>query len=310
MINTTEEGCVFRSQKKIGMRFNKRVSLSDLKWKISTKIASHCGKQMLRLFYKFPVSTDPLKFSEMDLEDDDDLGTMIVIYYPSEIENPNPIELFAEIVEPNPIQVVIPAKQCSRIDFDINVSWEDQSILDGQCQLSKIQTPIHPEVLATIEDGDEGFNNDDQSHHDPNDDFSDPDLDGIPEDIDEEGSVEGENANPYSAGNTGIGIVIRNNPGSFMTDVDPNVALAREFPKYTNIMLAHLLDKEFSDEELFVIQQFNNKKDCLHAIKQLSLKLGVDDKVMKSTQSLNVGECLKASSGCKWRVRAALMRRT
>ncbi|KAH1114610.1 hypothetical protein J1N35_007988 [Gossypium stocksii] len=87
------------------MRFNKRVSLSDLKQKISTKIASHSEKQMLRLFYKFPVSTDPLKFSEMELEDDDNLGTMIAIYCPCEIENSNPIELFAEIAEPDPIEL-------------------------------------------------------------------------------------------------------------------------------------------------------------------------------------------------------------
>ncbi|MFQ6660794.1 hypothetical protein Gotur_029178 [Gossypium turneri] len=45
----------------------------------------------------------------MELEDDDDLGTMIAIYCPPEIENPSPIELFAEIAEPAPIQVVIPA---------------------------------------------------------------------------------------------------------------------------------------------------------------------------------------------------------
>ncbi|PPS09036.1 hypothetical protein GOBAR_AA11598 [Gossypium barbadense] len=158
----------------------------------------------------------------MELEDDDDLGTMIAIYCPLEIENPNPIELFAEIADPDPIQV---------------------------------------------------------SHRDPNDDFSDPDLDDILEDIDEEGPVEGENVNPHSAGNTSPGIVIRNNPGSFMTDLDLDAALAREFLEYTNIVPAHLLDEEFGDEELFVGQQFDNKKDCLHAIKQLSLKLGVDYKV-------------------------------
>ncbi|MFQ6627317.1 hypothetical protein Gotur_004740 [Gossypium turneri] len=61
----------------------------------------------------------------MELEDDDDLGTMIAIYCPTEIENPSPVELFAEIAEPDLIQVVILASQRSRIDFDLNVSWED-----------------------------------------------------------------------------------------------------------------------------------------------------------------------------------------
>ncbi|MFQ6621825.1 hypothetical protein Gotur_002740, partial [Gossypium turneri] len=100
---------------------------------------------------------------------------------------------------------------------------------------------IHPEVLATIEDGDEGFDNDDQSHFDPNDDFSDPDLDDIPEDIDKKGPVKGENANPHSARITGPDIVIRNNLGSFMTDVDPDATLAREFLEYTNIVSTHLM---------------------------------------------------------------------
>ncbi|PPD73632.1 hypothetical protein GOBAR_DD29445 [Gossypium barbadense] len=149
----------------------------------------------------------------MELEDDDDLGTMIAIYCPPKIENPSPVELFAEIAEPNLIQMVIPAK-----------------------------------------DSDKGSDNDDQSHRDPNNDFSDPDLDDIPEDIDDEGPVEGENTNPHSAGNTGPGIVIRNNPGSFMTDVDPDATLVHEFPEYTNIVLDHLVDNEFDEEELFVGQ--------------------------------------------------------
>ncbi|KAH1121238.1 hypothetical protein J1N35_004398 [Gossypium stocksii] len=141
---------------------------------------------MLRLFYKFPISKDPLKFLEMELEDDDGLGTMITIYCPTEMENPSSVELFGEIAEPDLIQV--------------------RSIR------------------------------------------RDPDLDDIPEDIDEEGLVEGENANPHLAGNMGLGIILRNSPGLFMTDVDPDATLAREFPEYTNIVPAHLLDDEISDE--------------------------------------------------------------
>ncbi|PPS08060.1 hypothetical protein GOBAR_AA12605 [Gossypium barbadense] len=126
------------------------------------------------------------------------------------------------------------------------------------------------------------------SHHNPNDDFSNTDLDDIPEDIDEEDLVEGENVNPHSTGNTGLGIVIRNNPGSFMTNVDPDAALARKFLEYTNIVSTHLLDKEFDGEELFVGQQFNNKKGCLHAIKKFSLKLACSSRV--NTADTNVDD--------------------
>ncbi|PPS10100.1 hypothetical protein GOBAR_AA10539 [Gossypium barbadense] len=141
------------------MRFNKRVSLADLKRKISTKIPS-CGRSI-------PTP-----------------------------ENTNTGGCSYNI--PN---------LCTRLE-------------------------IHPEVLAIIEDGDEGSDNHDQFHCDPNDDFSDPNLDDISKDIDEEGPVEGENANPHSGGNTGLGIVIRNNSGSFMTDVDPDVTLALPPPAF------------------------------------------------------------------------------
>ncbi|MFQ6664589.1 hypothetical protein Gotur_031654, partial [Gossypium turneri] len=192
---------------------------------------------------------------------------MIAIYCLPKKENLSPVELFAEIVEPDPIEVVIPASQRSEIDFDLNVSCKDQSSCGrpmptpenpntSRCSYnipnSCTRLEIHPEVLATIENGDEGYDNDDQSHCNLNDDFSDPDLDDIPKDIDEEGQIEGKNTNPYSAENTGPGIVIRNNPRSFMTDVDPDATLAREFSKYTNIVLTHLFDDEFDDEELFV----------------------------------------------------------
>lgn len=82
---------------------------------------------------------------------------------------------------------------------------------------------------------------------------------------------------------------------AFMIDVDSDAAFAREFPKYTNIVSAHLLEEESDVEVLFVRQQFNDK-DYLHAIKQYSLKLAMDYKVTKSMQSLYVGECWKALS--------------
>ncbi|KAK5775195.1 hypothetical protein PVK06_043064 [Gossypium arboreum] len=228
MITTAEEDYVFQSRQKIRMRFNKHVMLADLKQKISTRIATRCGKHMLRLFYKFLISIDPFKFIEMELEDDNDLGTMIAIYCPSKMENPSPVEFSVEIAKPEPVLVVISS------EHDIEYS-------------------------------------------------SDPDLDDIPKDIDDEGSVEGEDLHPHSTGNMRSAIVIRDNPGVFMTNVDLDVTLAREFSEYPDIVLAHLLDEELEYEELFVGQQFDNKKDYLHAINQYSLKLSVIYKVTNLT---------------------------
>ncbi|MFQ6643726.1 hypothetical protein Gotur_017968 [Gossypium turneri] len=123
------------------------------------------------------------------------------------MNNPSLVELFAKIVESEPIQVVISVSQHSGIDFDLNVYWEDQWGIRGSmpnpekpniggCSYNIPNSctclEIHLEVLATIKDGDEWFDNEYQSHHDPNDDFSDLNLDDILKDIDEEGLVEGQ----------------------------------------------------------------------------------------------------------------------
>ncbi|KAK5835519.1 hypothetical protein PVK06_011210 [Gossypium arboreum] len=89
------------------------------------------------------------------------------------------------------------------------------------------------------------------SYHD-NKDFSDLNLEEILGDIDNEGMVEGEDAQPYSAGNMGYGIVIRNNLGTFISSIDPDAAHVGEFPEYEEIVLTHLLEGELDAEELFV----------------------------------------------------------
>ncbi|PPS02138.1 hypothetical protein GOBAR_AA18530 [Gossypium barbadense] len=86
------------------------------------------------------------------------------------------------------------------------------------------------------------------SHHDSKD-FSEPDLDDIPKDIDNESAVEGKDVHPHSARNTRFGIVIRNNPMAYTINVDLDVALAREFIEDPNIFQAYLLDKDLNVEE-------------------------------------------------------------
>lgn len=80
--------------------------------------------------------------------------------------------------------------------------------------------------------------------------------------------VKGEDVHPYSARKMGSGIVIHNNPRAFMSNLDLDMAFAREFLEYLDIVLAHLPEGESNIGELFVGQQFNNKKDCVHAIKK------------------------------------------
>lgn len=79
--------------------------------------------------------------------------------------------------------------------------------------------------MATIEYGDEWSDNEGSDSED----LSDLDLDDIPENIDDKSPVEGEDVYPHLARNTRFDIVIRNNLGDFMIDVDLNAALALEF---------------------------------------------------------------------------------
>ncbi|PPS11976.1 hypothetical protein GOBAR_AA08658 [Gossypium barbadense] len=146
----------------------------------------------------------------MQLLDDDDLGTMMEIWWSTGSENPQPVELFAKLADLEPV--------------------ENHR---GKCQRN---------------------DNTGEDFYQDVEDFSDPDVDEVPDDVDDKGPEE--------------------------------------------------------LEELFVGQQFENKADCVFAIKQYSMKLSIDYKVVKSTPTLYVGECWRADDGCGWRVRAAFIQRT
>ncbi|PPD72794.1 hypothetical protein GOBAR_DD30307 [Gossypium barbadense] len=119
--------------------------------KTNAKIAIHCGRAMSRLFYKFLISTDPLKFCEMQLLDDDDLGTMMEIWWLTGSDNTQPVELFIELADLEPIENVSPKSQ----------------------------------PYGTKADVEEGTNNGEDSNQDVED-FSDLDIDEVPDNIDDE----------------------------------------------------------------------------------------------------------------------------
>ncbi|KAH1038726.1 hypothetical protein J1N35_040469 [Gossypium stocksii] len=51
-----------------------------MKENVSEKISQRCGKRRTKLFYKFPVLSNPIKFSEIELLDNDDVETMVTLY--------------------------------------------------------------------------------------------------------------------------------------------------------------------------------------------------------------------------------------
>ncbi|KAH1055285.1 hypothetical protein J1N35_033350 [Gossypium stocksii] len=207
-----------------------------MKRKGSLKIAIHCGRAMSRLFYKFPISTDPFKFCEMQLLDDNDLDIIMEIWWSTSNENSQPVELFAELVDLEPVK-------------------------------------------NDVED------------------FSDLDVDKVPNNIDDKGPEEVEDVHGPSFNNPSRGIILRNEPRDDMLNVDPNATHVFEFPEYADIVHAHRLTSISQLKELFVGQQFENKVDCVFVIKQYSMKFLIDYKVVKSTPTLYVRKCWRAGGG-------------
>ncbi|PPD78778.1 hypothetical protein GOBAR_DD24294 [Gossypium barbadense] len=68
-----------------------------MKARINAKILRRCGRRISKIFYKFLVSTNPVKFTEMELVDDEDVETMVALYCGNESDKNAPIHLFAEL---------------------------------------------------------------------------------------------------------------------------------------------------------------------------------------------------------------------
>ncbi|KAH1114605.1 hypothetical protein J1N35_007983 [Gossypium stocksii] len=102
---------------------------------------------MSRLIYKFPVSSNIIKFTKMKLIDDEDIETMIVLYCSIRNVNTKPVWLFVELTDVKPVlNVTLLSKKysvedpCTKVlrasvdkrssvyefDFDLNVGWAKQ----------------------------------------------------------------------------------------------------------------------------------------------------------------------------------------
>ncbi|PPE01593.1 hypothetical protein GOBAR_DD01380 [Gossypium barbadense] len=79
-------------------------------------------------------------------------------------------------------------------------------------------------------------------------DFSDPDLDEVLDDIDDEGADEGENVHAPSVENLSPSIVMHNDPGAHILSVDPYTAHASEFLEYLDMIHFHWLMADFESE--------------------------------------------------------------
>ncbi|KAH1031439.1 hypothetical protein J1N35_043613 [Gossypium stocksii] len=255
---------------------------------------------MTKLFYKFLVSSNPIRFTEIELLDDDDVETMVALYCPLGRLNTKPIQLFAELEDVEPIESVthlsqqygvenlrteVPRLSVHGFDIDFNVGFLNQ--YGGGLKICPVI--IETDVLG--------------------EDFSDPDLNDVPDDIDDKGP-DGANGHAPSVRNLSHGIIIRNDPGAHMSIIDPDAANASKFPEYLDIIPCHLVLEDLESEELFVGQRFVSKDECVNAIKHYSLKVSIDYRVADSKLTIYVGECWKLTKGCKWWVRVVFIQRS
>ncbi|PPR92699.1 hypothetical protein GOBAR_AA27973 [Gossypium barbadense] len=145
------------------------------------------------------------------VEDNDDLGTMMEIWWSTGSVNPQPVELFAELADLEPVENVSP------INSDQNVE-----------------------------------------------DFSDPDVDEVPDDIDDEGPEEVEDVHGPSFCNPSHGIILRNELGGNMLNVDPDAAHASEFLEYADIVPAHSmkLSIDYKWTQQWKIRKLEGRHTC------------------------------------------------
>ncbi|KAK8346341.1 hypothetical protein V6Z12_A07G207600 [Gossypium hirsutum] len=162
-----------------------------MKGSINAKIVRRCGRRISKLFYKFPVSTDPIKFTEIKLINDEDVETMIALYYGNWSDKNAPIHLFAKLAD---------MKQ----NEDLTAYGEEYgaqepcmvapiSYVDSESTIRGID--INLNVTPNIDVvGDDGYDSSDPCDQEVDSD-SDPNVDKVPDDIDDKDVNDDEDVN-------------------------------------------------------------------------------------------------------------------
>ncbi|PPE02954.1 hypothetical protein GOBAR_DD00024 [Gossypium barbadense] len=251
------------------MRFNRNVSIDDMKEMISAKIVKHCGRRISKLFYKFPLLTDPIKFTVMKLVDDEDVRTMVALCCGNQSHQNALIQLFPELVDVEPAEDPNPLREEHGIQdlcMVVPISYVDS--------LSTVhEFGIDLNVTSeTNADGDDGYDSSDLSDHEV-DGNSDPDVDEVSDDINDEDTNEDGNVNMSSVRNPIRCIVTHNDPRAHMLLMDPDVMHVVEFLEYPDILHAYRLAIDFKPEELFVGQKFETKEEYVFATKRYSMNV-------------------------------------
>ncbi|KAH1121442.1 hypothetical protein J1N35_004602 [Gossypium stocksii] len=179
------------------MRCNRNVSFDAMKERISTKIVRRCGKRISKLFYKFPVLTNPIKFTEMEFVDDEDVKTMIIFYCGNWSNQNASIQLFAELAIVERIKNLIASGEEYGAEELCMVALISYVNRESTIRRIDIDLNVAPDINVI---GDDGYDSSDLCDQEI-DSNSDPDIDEVPDDIDNEGVNDDGNINASLVGN-------------------------------------------------------------------------------------------------------------
>ncbi|PPS14628.1 hypothetical protein GOBAR_AA05948 [Gossypium barbadense] len=184
----------------------------------------------------------------MELVDDEDIVTMVALYCGNQSDQNAPIQLFSELVGVEPTE-----------DLTLLVSI---SYVDSQSTLHGIDIDLNVTPDNNVI-GNDGYDSSDPCDHKVNSD-SDPEVDEVPNDIDDEGVNDDGNINVSSIRNQIRHIVIHNNLEAHMW---LNAEHATEYLEYPEILPTYRLAVDFDPEELFMGHIFKSKEECIFSIK-------------------------------------------
>ncbi|PPS15307.1 hypothetical protein GOBAR_AA05283 [Gossypium barbadense] len=163
----------------------------------------------------------------MELVDDEDIETMITFYCRTRSNQNAPIQLFDELAGVEPTEDPTPLGEEHGAQEPCMVV--PISYIGSQLTIRRINVDLHA-AFETDMVGDNIYHSSDPSDHEV-DSNSDPDIDEVPDDIDDEGLNDDGNVNASSVGNQIRRIVIHNNPGKHMSRIDLDEAHAAKSQK-------------------------------------------------------------------------------
>ncbi|PPS15619.1 hypothetical protein GOBAR_AA04960 [Gossypium barbadense] len=170
----------------------------------------------------------------MELVDDENVETMVALYCGNQSNQNVLVQLFAELAgvelieDPTSLGEEHGAQeQCMVVPI---------SYIDNQSTVCEINIDLNVAPEADMVN-DDVYNSSGTSDQEVDSDC-DPGVDKVPDDIDDEGMNGYGNINASSVGNQIYRIVIHNNPGAHMSQIDPDTAHAAEFLEYPKILPA------------------------------------------------------------------------